>query len=320
MQRRALHKSKHFFFYCAKYLIPGIALFTIHHQLIKMYNKEQILFSQLYEQGSELIIIISILMLLMSCANWFLEGKKWQLSVSATCPINFYTAMRQCLIGATSSLLTPAKAGDYVAKPLFYPPEYRSKILGLNTLNHLCQMSVTGVFGLLSLAILGSYMPAVTELIDLRYIFIPITFVVLLMLAAFLFLKRNSHKSYLKLKNTCKVASNELCFYLLGLSVIRYLVFTFQFIFLLVLFGADIDFGLAFVLLSAIHLINSSLPTPALSDAVVKGSLGVLLFGLFGVNAWMVLLATALMWLFNQAIPVLLGAYYLARYKRKNLA
>jgi hypothetical protein len=320
MRIRAPHKSKHFFFYSVKYLIPVIALFIILDQLTVLYKKDQAFLSELIEQGLGLPISLGLVMLLMSIANWFLEGKKWQLAVNAATAIDFYTAIKQCLMGFTTSLLTPAKAGDYIAKPLFFPAEYRKRILLLNTVNHLCQLSVTGIFGVLSLLILASYVPDITGLIDLEYVLISITFVAFLLLSVVFFFKQKKHKRYLEWKNACAVASKQIWFYLMGLSVLRYLVFSFQFIFMLVIFGATIQLGTAFVLLSVIHLINSSLPTPALSDAVVKGSLGVLLFGMFEVNTWMVLLATAFMWLFNQAVPALLGAFYLTRYKRNNLS
>ena len=45
-----------------------------------------------------------------------------------------------------------------------------------------------------------------------------------------------------------------------------------------------------------------------MSDVAIKGSIGVFLYGLFGVSPWIVIAASTLMWLSNHIIPAVAGS------------
>lgn len=50
-------------------------------------------------------------------------------------------------------------------------------------------------------------------------------------------------------------------------------------------------------------------------DFVIKGSVGVFLFGLFQVNPMLILCITLLMWILNFAVPSLVGSYFVLTFK-----
>lgn len=315
MQIRAIHKSKHFFYYLVKYLVPILALGTILFQLTSLETRHSTVFYDLVDMPAGKSLLLGLIILGFTTINWIIEAYKWQLSVRAIAPITILKALQQCLVGAATSIFTPAKLGDYAAKPLFYSPENRPKIIWLNTLNHMLQMLNTALFGLASLGILLAHFPQVSSVINSSTLvfFLLILLSITLIVLPVLHLKYQ--KLYKKLKVTLAVASTQLCLKLFALSMLRFLVFSAQFIALLYIFGNPLHLGWTFIISSAIYILNSMLPTPAMADGIVKSSLGVFLFGLFSMSPWIVLCATLLMWVANHVLPASLGSWLLLRLK-----
>jgi len=69
--------------------------------------------------------------------------------------------------------------------------------------------------------------------------------------------------------------------------------------------------------ITSIYFLASSLPTFQFLDFAVKGSVAVYFFGLLGVNEWIVVFISTLMWLLNVVIPVVIGSYFVLNFKLK---
>jgi hypothetical protein len=85
----------------------------------------------------------------------------------------------------------------------------------------------------------------------------------------------------------------------------------------LVLFGVSISYPTAIATLFVMYFIASIVPTIHLMDLVIKGSVAVFLFGKLGVNEWIVVSITFLMWLLNLVLPVVIGSFFVMRFKLK---
>jgi hypothetical protein len=75
------------------------------------------------------------------------------------------------------------------------------------------------------------------------------------------------------------------------------------------------------ILMSAIcsiYFLASSLPSFQFLDFAVKGSVAVYFFGLLGINEWIVIFITSLMWFLNVVIPVVLGSFFVMNFKLKS--
>lgn len=99
------------------------------------------------------------------------------------------------------------------------------------------------------------------------------------------------------------------------LSVLRYLVFSHQFYFLLVLFNCEISYPLALSTIFIMYLLASIVPSIHLMDVAIKGSVAVYLFGQIGIESWKIITITSLMWLFNLVIPVIIGSGFVLNFK-----
>jgi hypothetical protein len=70
--------------------------------------------------------------------------------------------------------------------------------------------------------------------------------------------------------------------------------------------------------ITSIYFIASSLPSFQFLDFAVKGSVAVYFFGLLGINEWIVIFITSLMWFLNVVIPVVLGSFFVMNFKLKS--
>ena len=97
-------------------------------------------------------------------------------------------------------------------------------------------------------------------------------------------------------------------------SVIRYLIFSFQFYFLLQLFNVNLDYFTAMMVITSMYLLSSIIPSIFIFDVVIKGSVAVYLFSIIGVNDLTVLCVVTLMWVFNFVVPSVFGSYYVLNF------
>ena len=114
---------------------------------------------------------------------------------------------------------------------------------------------------------------------------------------------------------------------ILVISLTRYIVFSFQFYLLLLAMGMVLAYPTAMMLISLVYLAMTVIPTIALSELGVRGSVSIFIFSLYlqHTGNWydnsslVVFSASGLLWLINLAFPALLGVVfvYSLRFFRK---
>ena len=67
--------------------------------------------------------------------------------------------------------------------------------------------------------------------------------------------------------------------------------------------------------IATVYFLASALPSFQFLDFAVKGSVAVYFFSLLGVNEWIVVFVTTLMWFLNVVIPVIMGSFYVLNFK-----
>ena len=99
-----------------------------------------------------------------------------------------------------------------------------------------------------------------------------------------------------------------------SLSVLRYLVFSFQFYFLLHMFGVNVSYYNAMIVITSMYVLASIIPSIFIFDVVIKGSVAVYLFSIVGVNELSTLYIVTIMWLLNFVLPSVFGSYYVLNF------
>jgi hypothetical protein len=67
--------------------------------------------------------------------------------------------------------------------------------------------------------------------------------------------------------------------------------------------------------ITTVYFLASVVPSFQFLDFALKGSLAIYFFGLLGVNEWIVVFVTMLMWFLNVVLPVVFGSYYVMIFK-----
>lgn len=316
MLKSLSYKSKQFFFLLIKI---GIVLGTFYFILRKLAVNEQLslLDFAAFLSKNEVFSFKNIsFLIILSLLNWFFEILKWKYLVQSIQPISFKTATEQSLAALTASLITPNRIGDYGAKALYFATKNRTKIVMFNLLGNLSQMAITTAFGIIGLIIFIQRFKLFIDYYKVSQILFVVLAIALLLGYGLL---KNPIKlkgfSWLDVQTLIKTNSNNLLKNVLLLSLLRYLLFSFQFYFLLQIFKMEIGYFNAMVLISTMYLLVSIIPMLFVFDVVVKGSIALFLFTFAGVNEVVILSIVTVMWLLNVVIPAVFGSYYVLNFK-----
>ena len=80
-------------------------------------------------------------------------------------------------------------------------------------------------------------------------------------------------------------------------------------------FDVDLPYFTLISTIAVVYFLASSLPTFQFLDFAVKGSVAIFFFEKLGVNEWIVVFISTLMWFLNVVLPVILGSYYVLNFK-----
>lgn len=310
-----LLKYKRIVFLLIKLVIIGCAFYFIHQKLI---SNELLSFQDLQQQLS---ILFSkngwylLLLLLFTDANWLLEIYKWQLLATVEQKTTYYEAYEQSLASLTTSIITPNRIGEYAVKALYFKKNSRKKIVALNFIGNLSQLTATSVFGLIGFIFIFLNFDIHFPSINIQKMFIAIAIVSLLYYAVKLTgISKIITIQFKKVIAYLEEVSFKFYIKILVISSVRYLIFSHQFYFLLRLFEIETNYFTLINLIFCSYFIASILPSLAIFDWALKGSIAVFMFNFIELNVLTIITVTTIMWLLNVAIPALLGSIFVLNF------
>jgi len=257
-----------------------------------------------------------IFMLFFTIINHFLEIKKWKTLTKSVKNNSWFEATEQSLASLTFSIITPNRIGEYGAKVLYYPNNKRKEIFLLNFAGNFYQLAITIILGMISLVYLCKY---ASFSIILSQISIIIIIALPVVVAIFYSLKEKYstiNDWFSKIIELLSVKNNKI---VILISLLRYLVFSHQFYFLIQCFKLNISYLEAMTAISSVYLIASFIPILSLFDVALKGSVAIIVFSIFGIDSIQILSITTLMWLLNFAFPAIVGSYFIFQFNPEKL-
>ncbi|MEP7280092.1 MAG: lysylphosphatidylglycerol synthase domain-containing protein [Bacteroidota bacterium] len=260
------------------------------------------------------------LALLLVPFNWGLEARKWQVLLKPVEPIGFFTAFRAVLAGLAFSMNTPNRVGEYGGRVLYVQDGHRWKAFSLTIIGSFSQLMVTLTLGLGGLFFLLN--SAVTaDAIAAYHIWIRVLFFGTLLVTGLLCLlyfrldqlmkwvqKIPKARSFLRHMAVMETIPVRILLRTISLSFMRYLIFVFQYILLLQLFGVEASVWHSFWLITVLYLILAITPTIALAEVGIRGQVSLLLFALVSTNKFGIAGAATAIWFINLVIPALAGS------------
>ena len=315
--------SKKTISFLLKISIVAFALIFLYEQLTTKSSVEQFNSIDILEQikGYYGILLVVIFMMFL---NWFLEALKWRFLIAKVEKISIKRSIRAVFSGITVSAFTPNRVGEYGGRVFCLEKSDRIQAVLITVIGSMAQLVTTIVFGSIALLFLPIYSSEFSQMINAIEFSYPILVFLLVLLATLLialFLNVSVFSivlSKIKFLNKYEKYNEVFSFYnsselakVLWYSVARYAVFTTQFFILLQLFGVNIAYADAIVLIMIMLFVVSVIPTIAITEIGVRGSVAIFLFGLISSNTAGILSATFVMWVINLLLPALIGTAFI---------
>ena len=257
--------------------------------------------------------------------NILLEAIKWQLIIRPLENVPLTNALAAVLSGISVSLFLPNRVGDYLGRIFVLRRANPAEAVLLTVIGSFSHLLVIIMAGAAALLVLFPAMPF------LQFLPVPLTFWTILMLSVIVIglsiatyfnlrlLKRvfSGRKGWMhrleQLLGAYDLLSNSRLLWAILLSAARYLVYCTQFYLLILAFGYRLPYVEGLTLISLIYLLMTLIPTIAISELGIRGSVAVAVFTMYAVDdashtGMVVLAASSVLWLINLAFPALLGA------------
>jgi hypothetical protein len=293
--------------------------FTSYH-----HQNYSVLFLEILSKGNISLLIIA---LFFTVLNYGLEAFKWQILLSPLQKVNLINAYKSILAGITISIFTPNRTGEVIGKVLYLDLQEKLKAAMLNFSGSMAQMICTSLAGLWGTIIYLNYfalkdvnLPTTKVIYSIAIICSALAFLIYFNQQKFFLWiskKKWAQKFRISFTNQQQFKSS-LQVKVLLLSLIRYLVFSTQLILLLRFCGIHASFFQLFLLCTVFFLVMWFLPSFALTELGVRGSVAVLIFQNVSNNISGALLAVVLLWIINVALPALIGCFYVFNLTGKN--
>lgn len=275
------------------------------------------------EQVRALPMVWYVLLVFASALNWSLETYKWRYLLRTLNPLSFSKAMQSILSGVAVSQLLPYKTGEYLGRLMFVKEQNRLNAGLLSVIGSYSQLLITLLVGLFSFIYLKP-IPISNLLLA------SIVFLILLGLLFYFLLPKTQFKllaTFLstkvidKFRQAVALTNSATLSMVLLISGLRYLVFLLPYSLLAWHYELSAQAGIFhhIMAVSCIFFIQSIAPNFILTDVAIRLTIPVMVFS-FG-NAeisGLEYVPGLLVYVFNVAIPMLVGAILItfAKYKQ----
>lgn len=247
---------------------------------------------------------------LLTPLNWFIEGYKWKLLAGRLEKISFFTAVKSVLAGLASSLVTPFRLGDPLGKIIFLKEGHRVEGAMLSVIGSLTQLAVTIIAGFVGMYVISS--GRISEIFGEYYgwgLGISALMVVVIIVGYNIIKRKYAEKLKSVLSIGMPLLASVFC-----LSVLRYLLFIAQFVFVFAAYG-DVENQITIAVMTTIYFFMVAVvPMFIIAEPGMRGAIALVAFAGFS-TAFTV---ATMVWMLNVLLPATFGLIFLLLQKSKN--
>ena len=311
-----------------KISIVLLGIFVLYKKLIvnqnvsEIYNEIKTTFT-----NKNQFFLMSIALLLVPL-NIFLESIKWKLQIKPIENISNWKSFLSIFTGISAGMFFPNRMGNFLGRIFMLEKGDRIKASLTTLVGGMAQMIATVSVGLIALLFFT----------DRHIILICVIFIITLLISMYFNIHLLKYFQFL-IPERFKVKTEEYfevfslykkteLLNILILSFARYFLYTFQFVLLIWAFKIPLNYFNSMIPISLTYLLMMIVPFITITEIAVRGSVSILVFEKwmimneinpsFGV---MVFSASSLLWIFNIAIPALIGLFltnHLKFFRNKN--
>ena len=274
-------------------------------------------------------IILTLLALLLVPVNIYLEGIKWKFQLKPIENISNWKSFLSIFTGITAGMFFPNRMGNFLGRIFMLEKGDRIKAAMVTIVGGMGQMIATVSIGLIaSIFFVKKHLVLLTIAVILIIVTLLIMYFNIQFLKYFQFLIPKKYKE--KTKEYFEIFSlynKDELFKILAISFLRYFLYTFQFVLLIWAFNVPLTYFKAMIPISLTYILMMVIPFITITEIAIRGSVSIFVFEKwFIINnisdsyLIMVFSASSLLWIFNIAIPSIIGLFltYRLNFFRKN--
>lgn len=294
--------------------------YSIYRQIVKQPQLEE---SWLHIRQSFQSYKINYLTtaIFLIAANWGLEAWKWMISVRTFYPIKFMQSYKAVLSGVSFSVTMPNRIGEYLGRIVYLPEGNRLKTISVTLVGSFSQLLVTIFAGTIGFLFLKPSLIHQFPQLKIWYQFILYGLILVLMIMALiyfnvagtvsLFNRWIKNRNYIYLIEALQNFHNKLLLRLLGLSLLRYMIFIIQYVLVFYLFEVNVSVGTIAAVMSVVFLSMAIIPSIALVEVWLRGEISIKLMGLYSLNTLGIGFTSVTVWFINLILPAIAGSLLL---------
>lgn len=303
-----------------KVVIAFVALWFIYREVQLKDQDTDLSYGINFLLKTEQLPIFAGLIVLM-LLNWLFEALKWRLLIRHVENISIGKSLKAIFSGITIAIFTPNRVGEYGGRIFHLKTADRIDATLLTIVGSYAQLVVTLVTGILATIFFLPEYIGLGPVTPMQYNLIGILMIVLCIMLVILFLNTRllttvinwlpipqKYRHYAEVFQYHKPSTLWKIFLA---SLGRYMIFTLQFFVLLRIFDVDISYANAMMMISMTYFVMTAIPTIAITELGVRGSISVYFLGMLSANVTSIFLASSLLWLINLAVPALIGVVFI---------
>lgn len=309
-------KNKKYLNILIKLTIVGLAFWFVYSKVNNQHNLSN--FTNLVESlDNTLLNYALILVVFLMFVNWALEVVKWKYLLRNIEKVSLWKATKSVFCGLTWAIFTPNRIGEYGGRILLLKPDHRAKGAVLMGVGLFAQLVLTSFFGALSIAwFVTTFMNTPVSInfgIWLIAIIYALAFVILYFnvhwvdqwVGKFIFLRKIRPFFAVLLE----VNSKDLLYVLL-LSLFRFLIFSSQYIILLLIILPDIPMISMLLMIFILFFVQAAVPTLDIFDFSVRSYVASNLFSYVTTQEIAVMAVVSCIWFVNLILPAIIGSFF----------
>ncbi len=262
------------------------------------------------------------LVIFLMLINWGIESFKWKVLMNCLETVTFPRAVRAVFTGQALAFSTINRLGESAGRALFLSDGNRIRGAILSVMGGLAQLLVTVSAGWLALLYLQFFQPQLAIFSGVlseswMKILTGLNLGIILLLSLLYFYPsgmvnwsmtfRIFRKYAFFLQKLTTLLPKTLTTILL-LSLVRYVIYTSQYLLLLSMFGVEVSWTTGAALVSLMLMVLALIPTIALAELGFRGQISIWLLGIVSANYAGIVATAAGIWLINLIFPALAGS------------
>jgi len=267
-----------------------------------------------WHTGPAYLLWLAILLLPINAG---LEAKKWQMLAGSAQPTTYGQALASYFAGIAFSIVTPNRLGEYPGRILYMKRKNTFRLISVSILGIFAQLITVFFFGMAGLIYYNIAFPGTLSLVLLLGSAVLIILLILIytqfekwlpLLQRFKWMHRLHIYRQLLMRTR-----NDERLKILGISMLRFLVFTAQYLILLRWMNVSMPLYEGFFIACLFFWAITVIPSIALAELGIRSQVSVFLFGKFSTNVIGIVAAGAGLWFINLIVPAVIGSILLLR-------